>query len=141
MNFDNFFKEKTVLVTGHTGFKGAWLSIWLKEMGAKVIGYSLEPPYSNSLFDNAKLKDKLVDIRSDVRDLKKLEAIFKKYKPDIIFHLAAQSIVRLSYDIPRETFETKINSKIPNKEKIKPYICQYFNPCHQVLSEFVILSK
>jgi CDP-glucose 4,6-dehydratase len=121
MNFDNFFKEKTVLVTGHTGFKGAWLSIWLKEMGAKVIGYSLEPPYNNSLFDNAKLKDKLIDIRSDVRDLKKLETIFKKYKPDIIFHLAAQPIVRLSYDIPRETFETNIMGTINVLECLRKY--------------------
>jgi len=121
MSFNDFFKGKTILVTGHTGFKGAWLSIWLNEMGAKVIGYSLEPPYSNSLFELAKLKDKLIDIRADVRDLKKLEAIFKKHKPEIIFHLAAQPIVRLSYDIPKETFETNIMGTINVLECLRKY--------------------
>ena len=108
MSFRDFFKGKTVLVTGHTGFKGSWLSIWLNELGAKVIGYSLEPPYPNSLFEQTKLKDKIIDIRADVRDFKKLKSIFEKYKPEIVFHLAAQAIVRLSYDIPIETFETNI---------------------------------
>ena len=108
MNFNNFFKNKTVLVTGHTGFKGSWLSIWLNEMGAKVIGYSLEPPYENSLFEEAKLKDKIIDIKGDVRDLKKLERTFKEYKPEIVFHLAAQAIVRVSYNIPQETVETNV---------------------------------
>ena len=104
MSFRDFFKGKVVLVTGHTGFKGSWLSIWLNEMGVKVIGYSLEPPYSNSLFELTKLKDKIFDIRADVRDLKKLRSIFEKYKPEIVFHLAAQAIVRLSYDTPIKTF-------------------------------------
>src|SRR3989344_9111646 len=99
------FEGKTVLVTGHTGFKGAWLSIWLKEMGANVIGYSLEPPYPKSLFETAKLKEKITDIRSDVRDFNKLSAVFRKYEPEIVFHLAAQSLVRKSYDMPLETFE------------------------------------
>ena len=121
MSFSDFFKGKIVLVTGHTGFKGAWLSIWLNEMGAKVIGYSLEPPYANSLFENAKLKDKLIDIRSDIRDLKKLETIFKKYKPEIIFHLAAQPIVRVSYDIPRDTFEINIMGTINVLECLRKY--------------------
>lgn len=121
MSFDDFFRGRTVLVTGHTGFKGSWLTIWLNEMGAKVIGYSLEPPYPNSLFENAKLKDKIIDVRGDVRDIKKLEAVFKKYKPEIVFHLAAQVIVRLSYDIPRETFETNIMGTINILECLRKY--------------------
>lgn len=121
MSFRDFFKGKVVLVTGHTGFKGSWLSIWLNEMGAKVIGYSLEPPYSNSLFELTKLKDKIVDIRADVRGLKKLRSIFEKYKPEIVFHLAAQAIVRLSYDLPIETFETNIMGTINILECIREY--------------------
>ena len=112
MNFRDFFNGKTILVTGHTGFKGAWLSLWLNEMGAKVIGYALDPYYEDSLFDLAKLKDKIIDIRADIRDLKKLEEVFEKYKPEIIIHLAAQAIVRTSYDIPRETFETNFMGTI-----------------------------
>ena len=103
-----FFNGKTVLVTGHTGFKGAWLSIWLKDMGARVIGYSLEPPYLSSLFELSGLKDKIIDIRADVRDLKKLDEVFNEYKPEIVIHLAAQAIVRLSYSFPIETFSTNI---------------------------------
>lgn len=106
MNFDNFFKGKKVLVTGHTGFKGSWLAIWLKEMGADVVGYSIGTLYQKSLFDLANLNGKIMDIRADIRDLNKLESVFREHKPEIVFHLAAQSLVRLSYDIPVETFST-----------------------------------
>ncbi|WBW96650.1 CDP-glucose 4,6-dehydratase [Oceanirhabdus sp. W0125-5] len=106
--FKNFYKGKTVLVTGHTGFKGSWLSIWLRKLGANVIGYALDPytKYDNFLLSN--LKDKIVDIRGDIRDKNKLKEVFKKYKPDIVFHLAAQSLVRLSYKIPKETYEVNV---------------------------------
>ena len=76
MDFENFFKNKTVLVTGHTGFKGAWLSIWLNNLGAKVIGYSLDPYYKESLFELTKLKEKIIDIRGDIKDFNKLESVF-----------------------------------------------------------------
>lgn len=112
MSFYDFFKGKTVFVTGNTGFKGAWLSIWLKEMGANVVGYSLEPPYPKSLFEITNLKKKITDIRADIIDYNKLSSIFKKYKPEIVFHLAAQSLVRKSYDIPLETFETNLMGTI-----------------------------
>lgn len=121
MGFSNFFKGKTVLVTGHTGFKGSWLSIWLSEMGANVIGYSIDIPYRDSLFEKANLKDKIVDIRGDVRDLRKLEDTFRKYKPEIVFHLAAQALVRYSYDVPRETFETNIMGTINILECLRKY--------------------
>ncbi|MCM1989306.1 CDP-glucose 4,6-dehydratase [Oceanirhabdus seepicola] len=106
--FENCFKGKTVLVTGHTGFKGSWLSIWLKELGAKVIGYGLDPYSQEDNFVVTKLKEKIVDIRGDIRDMDKLYQVFRKYKPHIVFHLAAQPLVRLSYKIPKETYEVNV---------------------------------
>lgn len=104
----NFYKNKTVLVTGHTGFKGSWLTIWLNELGSKVIGYALDPLTNEDNFVRSKLSNKIIDIRGDIRDLDKLKAIFNKYKPDIVFHLAAQPLVRLSYEIPKETYEVNV---------------------------------
>jgi len=121
LKFKDFFKGKKVLITGHTGFKGAWLSIWLQEMGAHVVGYSLDPPYNNSLFEMTKLGEKIIDIRADVRDITTLEKVFGEHKPEIIFHLAAQSLVRLSYDIPRETFETNIMGVVNILECLKKH--------------------
>jgi CDP-glucose 4,6-dehydratase len=112
MEMKDFFKGKRVFVTGHTGFKGAWLSIWLTEMGAKVIGYSLDPPYADSVYELAKLSTRITDLRGDIRDLDTLDKAFQKHKPDIVFHLAAQAIVRRSYDQPRETFETNVMGTI-----------------------------
>ena len=106
--YNNVYKNKTVLVTGHTGFKGSWLSIWLNELGANVVGYALEPYTEKDNFVLSKLSDKIVDIRGDIRDREKLSRVFDEYKPEIVFHLAAQPIVRLSYDIPVETYETNV---------------------------------
>lgn len=108
MNIYSFFKNKTILVTGHTGFKGSWLCIWLLELGANVIGYGLDPYTPRDNFEVSKLKDKIVDIRGDIRDFNKLQAVFENYKPQIVFHLAAQSLVRLSYEIPKETYEINV---------------------------------
>lgn len=109
-NFDNLFgsiyKNKKVLITGHTGFKGSWLALWLIKMGADVIGYSLTPPTKPSHFELLNL-----DIDSyiaDIRNKEKLIEVFKKTKPEIVFHLAAQPLVRLSYKEPIETLETNI---------------------------------
>ncbi len=103
--FKNIFKDKTILVTGHTGFKGSWLSIWLKELGAKVIGYSLEPMTTPNHFELTGLRDKIVHIQGDVRDREGLNRTLSTYSPEIVFHLAAQAIVLNSYTLPRETFE------------------------------------
>jgi len=121
MDFREFFNGKIVLVTGHTGFKGAWLSLWLNDMGAKVIGYALNPEYEDSLFKLTNLKDKIVDIRADIRDLNKLDEIFREHKPDIVIHLAAQAIVRVSYDIPVDTFTTNIIGTVNVLECLKKY--------------------
>lgn len=119
---NNFWDGKCVLITGGSGFKGSWLSIWLIEMGAKVINYSIGPPYANGLFDLARLKNKIhEDITGDIRDLNKLDSVFCKYNPDIVIHLAAQAIVRTSYDIPRETFEINIMGTINVMECARKY--------------------
>ena len=117
--FNNIYRGKTVLVTGHTGFKGSWLSIWLKELGADVIGYSLDPYTEKDNFVLSNLKDKITDIRGDIRDREKLREVFEKYKPEIVFHLAAQPLVRLSYDIPVETYEVNVMGSINIMEEIR----------------------
>lgn len=118
-NFNNIYKGKRILVTGHTGFKGSWLSIWLRELGAEVIGYSLEPYTEKDNFVLSHLSEKIVDIRGDIRDRKHLREIFDKYQPEIVFHLAAQPLVRLSYDIPVETYETNLMGTINILEEIR----------------------
>ena len=104
--FGEIYKNKTVLVTGHTGFKGSWLVYWLNQMGAKVVGYSLEAPTTPNHIELLKLD--IISIIGDIRDLDKLNQVFNEYKPDIVFHLAAQPLVRLSYENPIETYETNV---------------------------------
>ena len=104
--FNRIYKDKVVLVTGHTGFKGSWLVYWLKEMGANVVGYSLEAPTTPNHIDLLDLD--IVSIIGDIRDQQKLDETFTTYNPDIVFHLAAQPLVRLSYDEPVETYETNV---------------------------------
>ena len=104
--FSGIYKNKTVLVTGHTGFKGSWLVYWLSQMGANVIGYSLEAPTNPNHIELLNLD--IVSIIGDIRDLEKLNQTFEEYKPDIVFHLAAQPLVRLSYKDPIETYETNV---------------------------------
>tara|TARA_Y100000589_G_scaffold329009_1_gene374483 strand:+ start:19384 stop:20460 length:1077 start_codon:yes stop_codon:yes gene_type:complete len=102
----SFYKDKCVLVTGHTGFKGSWLVRWLEKVGANVIGVSLDVPTNPSHYEILKPKLKCEDIRCDINDIEKLTILFKKYQPDLVFHLAAQSIVRTSYYDPLKTFRT-----------------------------------
>ena len=106
--FGNFFKDKKILVTGHTGFQGSWLTLWLKLLGAKVIGYSLPPPTNPSLFESLELENDITHIIADIRNLDELKRAISSNEPDLIFHLAAQSLVRESYEKPVETFSTNI---------------------------------
>lgn len=117
--FDNLFKGKKVLVTGHTGFKGSWLSIWLNELGANVIGYSLDPCSSKDNFSLSGIKDHIVDIRGDIRDISSLNSLFKIHKPEIVFHLAAQPIVRTSYEQVKYTFDVNVMGTVNILEAIK----------------------
>lgn len=107
MLFD-VFDGQTVLITGHTGFKGAWLAIWLQQLGAKVVGYALEPPTSPNLFESAALSMQITHLHGDIRDTERLTDIMRQYQPDFVFHLAAQSLVLTSYAIPKETFEVNV---------------------------------
>jgi len=99
---------RRVLVTGHTGFKGSWLSLWLHAMGAEVTGFALPAPTNPSLFEAARLAELIHHIEGDVRDLRAVEAAMDFARPEVIFHLAAQPLVRLSYDEPVETYATNV---------------------------------
>lgn len=110
--FGRFFDEKVVLITGHTGFMGSWLALWLHELGAKIIGYALHPYTQNDNFVVTHLEEKVESIIGDIRDYNKVFEIFQKYKPEIVLHLAAQPIVRKSYKIPKETFDTNIGGTV-----------------------------
>ena len=103
-----FWQGRRVLLTGHTGFKGAWLSLWLSQLGAKVTGFALDPPTSPSLWQAAHLHQLVDDRRGDVRDLTALLAVVHEIKPEIVLHLAAQSLVRASYQDPVGTFDTNV---------------------------------
>ena len=114
------FHGKRVLVTGHTGFKGSWLSIWLHAMGAKVIGVALDPATDRDNFVLSGIGEKIeADIRADIRDRQKMQEIFAQYQPEVVFHLAAQPLVRLSYDIPVETYEANVMGTIHIMEAIR----------------------
>lgn len=105
------WSEETILITGHTGFKGSWLSLWLLELGAKVVGYSL-PAEPNSHFNLCGLKDKLTHIEGDIRDAANFEEVVHSERPSFIFHLAAQPLVLPSYEIPAETFEINVQGTV-----------------------------
>lgn len=118
--FDGFYKGKRVLVTGHTGFKGSWLSIWLNELGADVVGVGLDPYSDKDNFVLSGIGSKIkADIRADIRDGERMKEIFAEYKPEIVFHLAAQPLVRLSYDIPVDTYQTNVMGTINILEAIR----------------------
>ena len=118
--FNNFFYGKRVLVTGHTGFKGSWLSIWLHELGAEVIGVALDPFSERDNYVLSGIGSKIkADLRVDIRDGERMKAIFREYQPEIIFHLAAQPLVRLSYEIPVDTYATNVMGTINVMEAIR----------------------
>ena len=108
MAIREFFKDKKILMTGHTGFKGAWLTQIMLDFGAKVCGYSLAPNTAPNLYEVLELATKIDNNIADIRDLNKFNKVVKRFKPDIIFHLAAQPIVRDSYDNPVYTYETNV---------------------------------
>lgn len=117
--FQNFYQGKRVLVTGHTGFKGSWLSIWLNALGAEVIGLALAPSTERDNYVLSGIKDRIIDLRGDIRDANLVKEVFKTYQPEIVFHLAAQPLVRLSYNIPAETYAVNVMGTIHVMEAIR----------------------
>ena len=118
--FNNAFQDLPVLITGHTGFKGSWLTTWLVNLGAKVTGFSLaDPPTTPSNFTVANLHEHIIDIRGDVRDLSAIRHTIETYRPVIVFHLAAQPIVLHSYEQPHLTFHTNAGGTINLLESVR----------------------
>jgi len=107
-----FWNGKTVLITGHTGFKGSWLTLWLKKLGSRVIGFSKDIPTTPSLFELADVANGINSIQGDIRNFNQIQQVIKNTEPEIIFHMAAQSLVRTSYENPRETYETNVMGTI-----------------------------
>lgn len=124
-NFDN----KTVVITGHTGFKGAWLTAWLKQLGAKVVGIALDPPTVPSHFSAARMSEGISSYRIDIRNRSELEQVIVSAQPDFVFHLAAQALVRRSYDDPLETWQTNLLGTLHVLEALR----KLANPCAAVI--------
>ena len=133
----NFYRGKKVLVTGHTGFKRSWLVKILKMAGAEVVGYSLEPPTDPSLFNLAGLSDGIEHVVGDIRDYDKLNQLFDVSKPEIVLHLAAQPIVRTSYDLPRYTYETNVMGTVNICECVRTHMADPEHPENGVVRSFL----
>ncbi len=127
------YNGKTILITGHTGFKGGWLAMWLESLGANVIGYSLDPPSNPSFFEATNLSSHIVDIRGDILDRDKLYQVITKYRPEYIFHLAAQPLVRVSYENPHDTFNINVIGTVNVLESIR--VAQYPTVCVCITSD------
>ena len=115
----NFWRGKKVLITGHTGFKGSWLSLWLQSLGAEVVGVSLDVPTTPSLYEQANVAKGMISLREDFRDVEAISKIFQDHLPEIVFHLAAQPLVRLSYREPVETYEINVMGTLHVLEGIR----------------------
>ncbi len=115
----NFWKDKKILLTGHTGFKGSWMSLWLQEVGAKVTGYSDAIPTNPSLFEVAEVGKGMNSIIGNVKDLEKLKNVISDYEPEIVIHMAAQSLVQGSYENPVETYSTNVMGTVNLLEAVR----------------------
>ena len=114
-----FWQGKKVLLTGHTGFKGSWLSLWLQSLGADLVGYALPPPTNPSLFDSANIELGMTSILGDIRDLDTLKQVFTEHSPEIVIHMAAQPLVRYSYQNPVETYSTNVMGTVNLLEAVR----------------------
>jgi len=121
----SFWKGREVLLTGHTGFKGSWLSLWLDALGAKVTGYALDPPTQPNLFVQAEIKDSVRSVCADIRDFPRLKAAVAECRPDVIIHMAAQSVVRRGFENPIETYSSNVMGTVNLLEALR----QLAQPC------------
>lgn len=132
-----FWQGRPVFVTGHTGFKGSWLSLWLQSMGARVTGFALQPPTTPSLFEEAQVSRGMMSIEGDVRDLEALAQAIIQARPEIVFHLAAQPLVRLSYLHPVETYATNVMGTVNlleavrQTDSVKAVVCVTSDKCYE----------
>jgi CDP-glucose 4,6-dehydratase len=117
--FSELYKDRTVLVTGHTGFKGSWLTLWLDLLGARVVGYSAYLPSEPCNFQVVGIKDRISHIEGDICDLQRLKSVFDEHRPDVVFHLAAQPIVKKSYAEPKLTFDVNLGGTVNVLECIR----------------------
>ena len=117
--FQSAFKGKRVLVTGDTGFKGSWLALWLHELGADVHGFALPPQKDDDHFNLLQLNSIIRHVDGDIRNLKEVEKVFNDFKPEILFHIAAQAIVRISYQEPKSTFDTNVGGSVNILEAVR----------------------
>ena len=116
---NNFWKNKKVFLPGHTGFKGSWLSLWLQALGAKVTGYALLPSTNPNMFDRASIEDGMISIIGDIRDINHLSNAIRGSNPEIVIHMAAQSLVRYSYQNPAETYATNVMGTVNILEAVR----------------------
>lgn len=114
-----FWQGKKIFLTGHTGFKGSWLSLWLQDLGAELTGFSLAPPTNPSLFEQARVADGMNSKIGDIRNLERLQIEMQKSQPEIVFHLAAQPLVRYSYENPIETYSTNVMGTVNVLEAVR----------------------
>lgn len=135
----SFYSGKTVLVTGHTGFKGSWMCKVLSMYGAKIIGYALEPPTKPSLFEEAHIANSITSVIGDIRDLKTLSETMQKYRPEIVIHMAAQPIVRESYANPVYTYETNVMGTVNICEAVR--LCDSVKSFVNVTTDKVYLNN
>jgi len=115
----SFWKNRRVFLTGHTGFKGSWLSLWLESLGARVTGYALDPPTTPNLFEQASVGATIHSVRGDVRDFEQLKSTIGKLRPEVVIHMAAQSVVRRGYDDPIETYSSNVMGTVNLLEAIR----------------------
>ena len=121
----SFWKGRQVLLTGHTGFKGSWLSLWLEALGAKVTGYALDPPTQPNLFEQAGVRSSIRSVCADIRDFPRLKVVVAECRPDVIIHMAAQSVVRRGYEDPIETYSSNVMGTVHIFEALR----QLKQPC------------
>ena len=115
----SFWQGRRVFLTGHTGFKGSWLSLWLNTLGADVTGYALDPPTQPSLFEQARVAGKLRSLRGDIRDFAQLKGAMAECRPEVVIHLAAQSVVQAGYEDPIENYSSNVMGTVHVLEAVR----------------------